>query len=313
MCRFILYAYCLVLAKTIEAAKMQIDAMGDASFVRRDRRAEDVPHAEDDSEPCADDTDGPAVFPTTEPTAAPTTTPTSEPQPARTRIPCPEPLKCTCLKNAADEDSNRINWKLCDTDVEKGPGGMPIRYKNVADGIDMLLTASPGYEGRDTDKNNGRNGCLGQLNVKVPGSAAVTFALVKHGTDDVVPKGSTHEMTIFDTDKAKSGVTEKVGVSDYSSVDSVALNSTVEGGVAWFEAVHTEVENPTGGHTDDLTEAQLDASFSVTYRGKNMWVVRFVTEVPEGDDKERGGRNFFFSGRSCASATQHHCECPVKK
>lgn len=312
MCRFVLCAFVWGLAKTTEAAKVSVDAGGDVSLVRRHGRAEDVPDTYDDLKPCEKDRPTPD---TDAPTEAPTEAPTSAPTAVKAKAEgCPVPLHCTCLKNSTSKDGN---WKLCDTKVEKGAGGMPLRFKQVAPGVDMLLTAAPGYQGENVEINNGRSGCLGQLNVKVPGTATVTFALVKEGTSDTILAGPTHEheMTIFDTDKATNGVFERVGVSGYSSISTVALQPTEKDGVTWFEAQHAAVKNP---HTDDeglhdLTQAQLDASFSVTYTGTSKWVVQFVAEEPGNSGKNHGGRNYFFSGSSCASASQHTCVCPTTK
>merc|ERR1719329_529931 len=125
---------------------------------------------------------------------------------------------------------------MCSSTVEVGPGGMPIRYKDVAPSVDLLLTSLTAYSANDPEKN-GRSGCFGQVNIAAPGVAEIKFALVHAGTDTPVPAGSTYEMTIFDLDTAQNGMTEKVGVSGHSSIEAVALRPSVtSSGMTWFEA-----------------------------------------------------------------------------
>lgn len=238
----------------------------------------------------------------TPPTPAPTPVPTT---PAPT--PCPVPVVCNCLKDPIAPYDYYVDWNMCTSGMEIGPGGLPIRYKNVAPSMDLVLTNLTSYAALAPEKN-GRSGCLGQLNIAAPGNAQIKFALVKEGTNTPVPLGPTYEMTVFDVDASKRGMTEVVGVSKYSSIEAVALKPNVVGHNAWFRATDVEVENPDTNNLNNLTPAQIDASFSVSYTGTSEWVVQFHAEQ---GGRKTGGRNFFFSGTSCASANQHECHCPV--
>jgi hypothetical protein len=223
---------------------------------------------------------------------------------------CPVPLRCHCLDQTDVSHKYYVDWRMCDAEVEIGEGGMPIRYRNVAPLMDLVITNLTKYTSPAPEKN-GRNGCLGQLNIAAPGSLKVKFSLVEAGTNIPVHVGSTpttYEMTVFDLDESKAGMREKVGVSNYSSIAAVVLKPTMAGGTAWFEASKQAVPNPSADNLFDLTSKQIDASFSVSYKGTSEWVVDFEAEQTEGGAS--GGRNFFFSGTSCASASRHECECP---
>lgn len=244
------------------------------------------------------------------PTPAPTV-PELAPTPAPSPAACATGQICQCYYSYHARMTNtNFEWNLCSSDVETGPGGnLPIRYKEVAPSTDLIVEALTPYEAKDYSKN-GRSGCLGQLNLKSPGHVKVRFALVKAGTKDLMPAGQTFEMTIYDFDKSNKGMLERVGVSGFSNIEAVEMKPDIRDGVSWFTASDSEIENPTD--PNDLTQEQLEASFSVSYSGTSEWIVEFEAreETPSG---KKGGRNFLFSGASCVSADRHKCYCPTQE
>jgi len=217
---------------------------------------------------------------------------------------CPVPLVCPCVNNPVPRSAAYVDWNVCNSNVEVGEGGMPIRYKKVAPSVDLLLTNLTAYTVNNVEKN-GRDGCIGLLNMAAPGNVDVQFTFVEEGTDIPVSAGS-YDFSVFDVDAAPTGMTESVGLSNYSSWEAVALQPTMSssGDTAWFVASDLAVENPMD--LNDLTQAQLEASFAANYH-RSRWVVHFQAST---EGSRSGGRNFYFAGTSCASANHHHCHCP---
>jgi len=233
--------------------------------------------------------------------------PTPVPTPAPTP-PCPVPKVCSCLDEAATSDKSYVDWNMCTSEIETGHRGFPIRYKEVSPSVDLVLTNLTAYSANSPNKN-GRKGCVGQLNIDAPGNAVIQFTFVQSGTDIPVAVGPVYEMSVFDLDSSKGGMIEKVGVENYARLDAISLSPTIsDRGIAWFTATSKAVANPSD--LNNMTQEQLDASFSVTYTGTSQWAVHFHA-IREG--RRTGGRNFFFSGSSCASANRHRCECPAQE
>jgi len=243
------------------------------------------------------------------------------PKPVPPPPPCPEEnLECDCLSKDYSKFNFLVDWNLCNATVERcnpkvdkcdGPYGFPLRYKKVTNLMDLIITNLTDYKPFD-DEKTGKSGCLGQLNLISPGDVTMQFSLVKTGTSDLVPKATTKEMTVFDFDRSMRGMTEWVGVSDYSSYRANVLVPKIEGGTAWFKATEVDVPNPDTSDLDVLTSEQIGASFSVAYQDRSQWTVQF--KAVEGKKaRNKGGRNFLFAGTSCASENRHNCRCLAPK
>lgn len=222
---------------------------------------------------------------------------------------CTVPLVCECLEEPLTVRESYVDWSLCDAEMEVGASGMPLRYKNVAPNVDLLLTSIGKYESFNVALN-GRNGCLGRLNVASPGEAKIKFQLVEAGTETVLPAGTAYDFTVFDLDASPAGMIERVGVSGYASVDAVKLKAEEEDGRSWYTGTEINVDNPATDNLFKLSTDQIEASFSVVYEGTSEWVVDFKGVWMGNGREQSGGRNFLFAGASCASPDRKHCTCP---
>jgi hypothetical protein len=244
--------------------------------------------------------------------------------------------------------SNVKDWNFVNAEVtQNNLGGVgpnkedkeEIRYANVVDGVDLVLTTdSKDYatnpkvkEGeRDgvhvTDftgvDNNGISGKFGVVNVKGNTSVALKFTLVESGTDtpvEVAPE-QTVFFSVYDLDsvaKGSPGSFEYVnfttpvdswGVTDTSTVQVTGDNDHLS---AKSGRTGTGEDNPTDPM--QMTQLQKDSAVRITYKGKNTWGMTFGENAPK---KAKGGRNLLFAGRAeddCPQASQQAVQQAVQQ
>merc|ERR1719158_781174 len=190
--------------------------------------------------------------------------------------------------------------------------------------VDLIVDNVTEYE-LENPENNGRHGCLGILNLAAPSAVTMRFTLVLAGTDTPVPVDTTFPLTydfnVFDFDQSASGrMQEVIGVSDFSKLvarpPGIQRSAPDADGVVWLETHTKAVDNPYSDIRKNLTSLQIDSSFSVSYRAVSSWDVHFKAKAMEDTNSKRksaGGRNFLFSGESCASWRFYECRCPRNK
>jgi len=208
-----------------------------------------------------------------------------------------------------------------------------IRYSNVADQIDLVLTIDGGsYETNPTCKDNatpkpnkctrgkdagcpkpgmtcgedsnGLNGRFGQVNVKGNTKANLKFTLVDAGTDtpvDIAPEQKVF-FAVFDLDNNSAFVKD--------SEENLSLNTTPE---SYSLSTPTQVKQTStriplafqstmmGDDLDNptdplkMTDVQKERAVWVTYKGTATWGMTFGET---GNPKGKGGRNLLFAGRA---------------
>jgi len=245
---------------------------------------------------------------------------------------------CMCTPDEKLRNPRRLDhylrWDMCNTDPVRGNGHV-LRYPNVAtlraaDGtmeageqaVDLIVDNMTEYAAFNPERN-GRvaNGCLGVINLQAPGSATMRFTLVYAGTDEAVPVRAeyplTYDFNVFDFDQSASGqMQEMIGVSGFSKLvarpPGIVRSEPDDSDITWLHTTTPAVDNPKTDIRKELDSDQIASSFSVSYRGQSSWDIDFKAEA-EGESKRKGGRNFLFSGESCASWRYHECTCPREK
>jgi len=251
--------------------------------------------------------------------------------------------ECECVPlplSKASQETCYVKWNICDADVEQDVGGHVLRYKNVAtlgtdaedcpaglygtggggQVLDLIVDNMTPYKAHNRGRN-GKNGCLGVVNLKALTNATLKFTLVKSGTDDVVPSDPKHPFTtdfnLFDFDQSSAGMQEHAGFTGFNKIhiNSKSMRKNVDAvdDVTWVHSETPAVENPNTDIRKKLTSDQIKSSFSVSYHGTATWEVVLKVEEKEGAKAHVGGRNFLFSGESCASWRLHKCRCPKDK
>jgi hypothetical protein len=226
-----------------------------------------------------------------------------------------------------------MRWDMCGEEPIAGDGHV-LRYPKVAqmvtaDGsmttagayIDLIVDNMTEYHAGNPARN-GRNGCLGVINLASPGDVEMKFTLVEAGTDKQIRVDSqyplTYDFNIFDFDQSARGqMQEQVGVSGYSRLiarpPGMQQEQDESTGMTWVKSVTEAVDNPETDIRKVLTTEQLLSSFSVSYRGQTSWNIVLKAESKKkgaAAKKEGTGRNFLFSGESCASWRFYECQCP---
>jgi len=179
-----------------------------------------------------------------------------------------------------------------------------IRYSNVADEIDLVLTIDANQakpyvtnptckddEGNKCvigvdkdcpkpgmtcgDDNNGIHGKFGQVNVKGDTSVAMKFTLVDAGTDDPVDiaPGQKVFFSVFDMDASIQGANEYVDFTTPLDSHRTTPTTTVKitGDDKHLYAQSGRQGDDSDNPTDPLamTQVQKDSAIWVTYVGRN--------------------------------------------
>lgn len=203
-----------------------------------------------------------------------------------------------------------------------------IRYSNVADEIDLVLTVTGQYATNPTCKDennpkdkctagkdagcpragmtcgnsaNGLNGRFGQVNVKGGTTANLKFTLVDAGTNnpvDIAPEQKVF-FTVFDLDSDGPPTAEVLSLRTkphaFTTSTPTEVKKSLVRGVPFFKS-------STKGNIDDnptdplkMTDQQLMRSVWMTYKGTNTWSMTFGET---GNKSGKGGRNLLFAGRA---------------
>jgi len=233
-----------------------------------------------------------------------------------------------------------LKWDMCGEDEPVAGNGHVLRYPNVGlmsagDGtmkvgeqaVDLIVDNVTEYDAEAPEKN-GRHGCLGIINLAAPSAVTMRFALVLAGTDTPVPVDTTFPLTydfnVFDFDQSASGrMQEMIGVGDFSKLvarpPGIKKLMDRDSGIWWLKSTTNGVSEPLTDIRANLTSDQILSSFSVSYRAVSSWDIHFRAELKHPEKfrprkaKEQGGRNFLFSGESCASWRYYECRCPRNK
>lgn len=245
------------------------------------------------------------------------------------------------VNETAADCSNIKDWTFFNAQVTDnnlggvGPnntsGAQEIRYSNVADEIDLVLSIDTTHQakpyvtnptckdaagnkcviGKDAgcpkpgmtcgDDNNGFSGKFGQVNVKGGTSVAMKFTLVDAGTEnpvDIAP-GQTVFFSVFDFDSSIVGAHEYVDFTTPLDSHRTTPTTTVKltGDDKHLYAQSGRQGDDSDNPTDPLnmTQLQLDSAVWVTYTGRNTWGMTFGES---GNPKGKGGRNLMFAGRA---------------
>jgi len=191
-----------------------------------------------------------------------------------------------------------------------GPGvdKQEIRYSNVADMIDLVLTVDGGSYRAVNSANNGikdgGNG-FGVVNIYTGTAVNMKFTLVEAGTDTPVQiaPDQTVFFTVFDMDSSRVSneyVRFTTPVDSYKTTTSttVQLSGDKNNLFARSGRFGKGKDNPSDPLA--LTQLQKDSAVYVSYKGRNTWSMTF------GEDKTTwGGRNLLFAGRADG-------DCPVE-
>jgi hypothetical protein len=204
-----------------------------------------------------------------------------------------------------------------------------IRYSNVADEIDLLLTIDGGsYTTNPTCKDNaakpnkctrgkdagcpkpgmtcgeamnGLNGKFGQVNVKGDTKANLKFTLVNAGTNepvDIAPEQKVF-FAVFDLDNNGPPTNEVLSLTTTPASYNMATPTEVKQTSTKlpFTFQSTTKGNDEDNPTDPLkmTDVQKKRAVWVTYKGTNTWSMTFGET---GNKKGKGGRNLLFAGRA---------------
>merc|ERR1719420_1270782 len=226
--------------------------------------------------------------------------------------------------NLASADPNRCSnvkdWNFFNAQVTQnnlggvGPdsGAEEIRYSNVANGMDLVLTTDAPYKVNDVVKdydgvmmsgegNNGINGKFGQVNVKGNTAVKLTFTLVEEGTN--IPADVAPDQTIFfsvydlDTGKGTEYAQFTTDVDSWSVTETTTAKVKMVKGKLYAEAGRpgNDDDNPTDPL--DMIQIQKDSAVWITYKGRNTWGLTFG-EKGNTSKKKPGGRNLLFAGRA---------------
>jgi len=245
------------------------------------------------------------------------------------------------VNETAADCSNIKDWTFFNAQVtdnnlggvgpNKTSGAQEIRYSNVADEIDLVLSIDTTHQakpyvtnptckdaagnkcviGKDAgcpkpgmtcgDDNNGFSGKFGQVNVKGGTSVAMKFTLVDAGTEnpvDIAP-GQTVFFSVFDFDSSIVGAHEYVDFTTPLDSHRTTPTTTVKltGDDKHLYAQSGRQGDDSDNPTDPLnmTQLQLDSAVWVTYTGRNTWGMTFGES---GNPKGKGGRNLMFAGRA---------------
>jgi len=231
---------------------------------------------------------------------------------------CKVDLECRCLRPTRKHD-HHVTWDMCNSEVVKNSNGEFLRYKRIAKMADGkyadLLVRNLTELISHNESRNGKKGCVGRLNLEAKTNVTVKFTLVNEGESEplVVNRAmpTTYDFNIFDFDQTTYGTKEVVGVGNYSALDAKFMNLTEVDGITYLRPGSARNDHMDGTDLTKLTDGQIKATVSVSYSGTSEWTVYFEAEnfIRQGDDWT-GGRNFFFSGQSCASKSRHECSCP---
>jgi len=208
-----------------------------------------------------------------------------------------------------------VDWNFNDVTVHSNLGGLgpdageaEIRYTRVANvggvDVDLVITNTTEYSGHSPHRN-GLKGQqpIGRINVANPTSVTLLLQLVKSGTKDLVDTSGSY-LTFYDLDDVNN-VGEKVTfitpVYQYwVTPDSELVKSVEDTSVAFAStAVGSNSDNPTD--LDNLTTLQKNRAVSVEYAGRGEYTVTLAS-VQKGSGTAKGGRNFFFAGKTVLSS-----------
>jgi hypothetical protein len=183
-----------------------------------------------------------------------------------------------------------------------------IRYADVADGIDLVLTVNSAKQARKYEVNpkwfgNGINGKFGVVNIKGGTSVALKFTLVEAGTENPVSIAPDQKVffSVFDLDNSDKSGKRHEYLEFTTPVDSysVASGTTVKmsGNKDRLKAVSSRLGTASDNPSDPLsmTQVQKDNAVWLTYKGRNTWGMKFGES---GNAKHKGGRNLLFAGRA---------------
>jgi len=192
-------------------------------------------------------------------------------------------------------------WSLCNSNVTvhsnlgglgEDEGDENLRFSNVAEGIDLLVTNSSLYYANNPKKNRLED-CIGRIQVGVsdPGEATLLFQFVKTGTNTKVTNNK-FMFSLLDIDSGSRGteyVTLVSGYKSYFTTEGTVLTKEVDGDKVLFHPPEGElVDNPK--LWPELTQDQ-----------KNL-IVTALTEDSEVevnfkivDGKSNKGRSLYFA------------------
>merc|ERR1711907_417166 len=213
------------------------------------------------------------------------------------------------VTNLASADPNRCSnvkdWNFFNAQVTQnnlggvGPdsGAEEIRYSNVANGMDLVLTTDAPYKVNDVVKDYDGVMMSGKGNTAVK----LTFTLVEEGTN--IPADVAPDQTIFfsvydlDTGKGTEYAQFTTDVDSWSVTETTTAKVRMVKGKLYAEAGRpgNDEDNPTDPL--DMTQVQKDSAVWITYKGRNTWGLTFG-EKGNTSKKKPGGRNLLFAGRA---------------
>jgi len=227
----------------------------------------------------------------------------------------------TSLAEDPERCKNVKDWNFFNSEVTANNlGGVgpnfsdkqEIRYSNVANEVDLVVTIDKAnqkapYAANNGAITNGVNGKFGQVNVLGGTSASLTFTLVEAGTEVPVYVAPDQKVffSVYDLDNSGPGKPGKPQAHEYSEftteLDSYKVTPTttikVTGDKKSLQATSGRQGNEEDNPTDPLalTQVQMDSTVWVTYQGRNTWGMTFGES---NNPKHKAGRNLAFAGRA---------------
>merc|ERR1712028_183743 len=193
------------------------------------------------------------------------------------------------LKVPASEEAAAAT-PAADSKIPNSSDKQEIRYTNVANEVDLVLTIDQKnqkvpYAANNGAISNGVLGKLGQVNVLGGTAASLTFTLVEAGTDTPVYVAPDQKVffSVYDLDQgsSKKGPPPHEYATFTTPLDSYKVTPTttvkITGNKNSLQATSGRAGNAEDNPTDplDMTQVQMDSTVWVTYQGRNTWGLTF--------------------------------------
>lgn len=214
----------------------------------------------------------------------------------------PEPK---CLQQSPDCDPKA---SCCDDDASRGlnfgnvvqnnldgsgDGARELRFGQVIDGVDLLITC-PDYTSKRGNDANGLEGMFGSLNIDVGKTQNFTFTFVAQGTTNPTSPGNA-VVSFLDLDQGKKNKQrESLKICGLSS-PIVTSNTELE--TTFIDSCYTAKSTGRGTNDDNpddpatMDDVQRARTIAFPLNGKSSFSAE-LSVSPTGE----GGRNFLFSG-----------------